>query len=110
MQHTTLSAKVSALCGVDERTVERWIEEERFSGAFREHAAGRDHRRVPRAHVEQFIVDRDRPSDATALVVVFSPVQGNCQAAAAEMQAQIHAVGLDTLHTDNQARWHPLHQ
>jgi excisionase family DNA binding protein len=100
MRHDTLSAaQVSALCGVDERTVERWIEEGRFSGAFREHAAGRDHWRVPRATVERFLADRDRPSDLTALIVVFSPVRGNCQTTPAEVQAQIYTVGPDTLHT-----------
>jgi hypothetical protein len=85
MQHTALSvAQVSALCGVGERTVEQWIEEGRFSGALREHAAGKDHRHVPL-------------SDSTALVVILSPMQGNCQTAPAEVQAQIYEVGPDTL-------------
>ncbi|MBN1813203.1 MAG: hypothetical protein JXA14_15310 [Anaerolineae bacterium] len=100
MRHDTLSAaQISALCGVDERTIERWIKAGHFSGAFRERAAGQDHRRVPRAHVEQFLADRDQPSDPTALIVVFSPVRGDSQTAPAEVEAQIYEVGLDTLHT-----------
>jgi len=100
MRHNTLSvAEVSALCGIDERAVERWIEEGHFSGAFKELVAGQNHPRVPRADVERFLTARDQPSDPTALIVVLSPVRGDCQITSVEVQAQICEIGLDTLRT-----------
>jgi hypothetical protein len=100
MRHDTLSvAEVSALCGIDERAIEQWIKEGHFPGAFKDLVAGQDHWRVPRAGVERLLTERDQPPEPTALIVAFSPVQGDCQIASTEVQAQIYEVGLDTLHT-----------
>jgi len=99
MQYDTLSAAcVTALCRVDECTIELWVKAGHLPGAFQEFFADGNHWRVPRAHVEQFIVDRDQPSDPTALVVVLSPVRDDRQITSAEVQAQFYEISPDTLH------------